>query len=525
VDRFKREGFLAPVPLLTPSECSAVREHLRAPCPLPADWAKGRAATDWVMADLGASPRILELLTPLLGEDIVLWGCSLVRRGPGKRHPWHVDIETSDPCGRFVSAWIGLENTSRRSGLELIAGSHHAKTIQEIQHAHGLHRGDAATEKVLAWAREQNPDARLIEPQLVDGEAVLFDGRLWHASQNVCRRTRTALLLQFASANSPVQMLDPTDFEWPFRFVPAPRPAAILVQGTSTGRANRLVPAPARISKERTPMLSSSIRSFALPLKEREGGGWQPHHLFKGSTRILDQMSCHAAVLSGGQCPHPPHVHRDEELLIVLDGEPELVIADRPSADGARIERVSPGTFSYYPAGQHHTIRNPGATPVTYLMFKWHVAGAQRSGEPLGTTLFRYSLADPEAAQGGWTIRKLFEQPTSLLRRLHCHTSWLAPGAGYEPHVDAYDVAILLLKGQVESLGRTVEPMSVIYYPAGEKHGIRNIGHEPARYLVFEFHGAGRELHTRARRFAGALVRRALKRGKRTLGLAAATLH
>ena len=45
-------------------------------------------------------------------------------------------------------------------------------------------------------------------------------------------------------------------------------------------------------------MLSSSIRSFALPLKEREGGGWQPHPVLKGSTRIFDQMSCHAAVLS-----------------------------------------------------------------------------------------------------------------------------------------------------------------------------------------------------------------------------------
>jgi len=518
VERFNREGFLGPVPILSPSECRAVREHLRASCPAPADWSKGLAATDWVMAHLGGNPRLLELLTPMLGENIVLWGCSVVRRGPGETHPWHVDIETSDPRGRFVSAWIGLKNTNRHSGMDLIAGSHRARTVQEIQHAHGLHRGEAPTETVLAWAREQDLDARLVEPVLGDGEAIIFDGRLWHASQNDCRTTRTALLLQFASADSPVHMLGSTDFEWPFRFLPVPRPATILVQGTSRGEANRIVPAPARISKERVPMLSSCIRSISLPLGEKEGGGWQPHPLFKGSTGVLDQMSCHAAVLSGGHCPHPPHVHRDEEILVVLDGEPELLIADRPSAEGARVEPVAPGTFSYYPAGQHHSIRNPGTTPVTYLMFKWQVADAQRSAEPLGTTLFRYSLDDPEK-DGGFVTRRLFQQSTNLLRRLHCHTTWLAPGAGYEPHVDAYDVAILLLEGRVETLGREVEPMSVIYYSAGEKHGIKNVGEKPARYLVFEFHGPGRELHTRARRFARSFVRRALNRGARTLGI------
>lgn len=52
--------------------------------------------------------------------------------------------------------------------------------------------------------------------------------------------------------------------------------------------------------------------------------------------------------------------------------------------------------------------------------------------------------------------------------------------------------------------------MSVIYYPAGEKHGIKNVGDTPARYLVFEFHAPRRELRTRARRFAGSIMRRAL---------------
>jgi mannose-6-phosphate isomerase-like protein (cupin superfamily) len=470
------------------------------------------------MARLATNPHLLELLTPLLGEDIVLWGCSIVRRGPGEKHPWHVDIETTHPGGRYVTAWIGLENTSKESGLQLIAGSHRGKIIQEVQAELGFRRGEASTDTVLGWAQHFNPDARLVQPMLGDGEAVLFDGRMWHGSHNARTGRRSALLLQFASADSPVRIHDPSHLEWPFRFVAAPRPPAIVVHGTVKGDANRLIPPPARTPKERMPMLSSCIRTLDLPLGERRGGGWQPHPLFKGSTRILDRMSCHAAVLSGGHMPHQPHIHGEEELLIVLDGEPELIIADEPSEKGARVERVAPGAFSYYPAGQHHTIRNPGSTPVTYLMFKWHVDGARKNKEALDTNLFRYDVGDPENATG-FVTNRIFQQPTSLLRRLHCHTSWLAPGAGYEPHVDAYDVAILLLEGRVETLGQEVGPMSVIYYSAGEKHGIRNIGDKPARYLVFEFHGGGFEFHHRARRRARSLAKRVLKRGARALGV------
>ena len=71
---------------------------------------------------------------------------------------------------------------------------------------------------------------------------------------------------------------------------------------------------------------------------------------------------------------------------------------------------------------------------------------------------------------------------------LHAHTSVVQPGGGYAAHVDAHDVAIVLHSGKVATLGRVLEGPAVIYYSAGESHGLRNVGSEPARYLVFEFH-------------------------------------
>jgi hypothetical protein len=51
-------------------------------------------------------------------------------------------------------------------------------------------------------------------------------------------------------------------------------------------------------------------------------------------------------------------------------------------------------------------------------------------------------------------------------------------------------VAIVVMSGTVQSLGRIVGSPGVIYYAAGEPHGMTNIGDAPARYLVFEFHPA-----------------------------------
>jgi oxalate decarboxylase/phosphoglucose isomerase-like protein (cupin superfamily) len=57
--------------------------------------------------------------------------------------------------------------------------------------------------------------------------------------------------------------------------------------------------------------------------------------------------------------------------LIVLDGQADLIIPDGLDDANARTEHLQKGSFVYYPAYQHHTIRNCSSKPITYLMFKW----------------------------------------------------------------------------------------------------------------------------------------------------------
>ncbi len=170
---------------------------------------------------------------------------------------------------------------------------------------------------------------------------------------------------------------------------------------------------------------------------------------------------------------------------MVLDGEATITVADDADARNAQTARMSPGGLVYYRAYRYHTIYNPGPRPVTYLMFKWRAAPAE-TAQPLSSRMFRYGAAAMPARP--FATRPIFQGPTSFLGKLHCHLTHLQPRAGYAPHTDPYDVAIVLLSGTVETMGRTVEGKGVIYYSAGEPHGMRNVGDEPARYLVFEFH-------------------------------------
>ena len=174
---------------------------------------------------------------------------------------------------------------------------------------------------------------------------------------------------------------------------------------------------------------------------------------------------------------------------MLLSGEVEITLPDQPSPDGTHTRRLKPGDFVYYPACFGHTLTSVGEQPANYLMFKWHDEEKRCDGElPFGHFSVRAFLQD-EGTEEGFTPRKVFEGPTRCLQRLQCHTSTLTPKAGYPAHKDPYDVAILVLEGEVETPGRRVGPHGLIFYAVGEPHGMHNPGDVTAKYVVFEFQG------------------------------------
>ena len=471
--------------MLKAAECRALLSMIPDD-PAPLDWIKGRAATSRLIYEVATRPEVLDPVKAALGADVVLWGGSVATREPGAVHPPHVDIETSAPDCRAMSVWIGLENTTRESALWLVEGSHRfGETIQRVAASEGRGRGQYTQDDLLGWARRRDPSSALVTLDMGDGDAVWFDGRLWHGSDNRSGRRRTALLLQYAAAQTPIRIPDLTVLEHPFRLERDPRPPCIVVAGDAHSSVNRIVPPPPP-ARDRLPALSSWVRDLELPLGLDAAAGFTPHHIFRGSTPNTVWLSCHASALAGGASPHEPHTHDDDEVLMVLDGEADLIIGDGPDR---RTVSARPGTLAWYPAGFPHTLRGAGDGPVHYLMLKWASNGVPVTGPlPAGV----YDLGQVRVdGDGGFRHAPVLDGGTGQLTRLECHMSELDPGAGYDPHVDAHDVAIVLLAGTVETLGVTVAAPAMVFTAGGWPHGIRNPGDETARYAVFEFHGRG----------------------------------
>ena len=245
---FGSDGYVIAPGLLDHAECRAILRHekLNRKPDEPSKWAKDRAAFDPFYHRLATNKKLIALLLPIVGPDIICWGVDIVKKRPGQIHPWHSDIESCAPEGGFASIWIGLAHTSQKSSLHLISRSHRfGHTVQEELHKRKVGRGEATDAEIIAWAKESDPAAELIVPDLGNGDALVFDGRLWHGSRSSQRWfPRTAVLLQFASAQRPVRMFDRTQLEWPLRYREDVLPPVFAVSGNPSTTRNLVVQAP-----------------------------------------------------------------------------------------------------------------------------------------------------------------------------------------------------------------------------------------------------------------------------------------
>lgn len=502
-EQFADQGYLDAIRVLSPAECQQFREAVAESAAPPRDWDKGHAVSSRAFYEIATHPVLIEVLTTLLGEDVLLWGACIVTRSPGEVHPWHSDIESSSaPPGKTVSVWIGVHHTSRDSSLLIIPYSHRfGNTVQEVRYRLAKKREGVTDDEILGWAQRQDTRSRIVRSELTDGEALVFDGQMWHGSRNTSGGTRQALLLQYCTPNVRIRIPDLKRLDWPFRYRKLKRPACIVVNGTSKTAVNRIVSAPVARTGQSSRRLASRVYQLRIPLAPDNEKGWKPYPLLEGQTAGLRYISCHASVLAEGHCPHPPHKHSEEELLLLLAGEVDVILPAQKRVAGSERRRLRPGQFVYYPANFAHTLETVGKAPANYMMFKWFT-GNSRSASHLYFGQFDICDYFPDpSTDDGFRLRVLFEGPTEYLQRLHCHASTLMPGGGYEPHSDPYDVGIVVLEGEIETLGERAAPHSVIFCPAGERHGMRNTGDSVARYIVFEFHGSRKGLMDGGRSF------------------------
>jgi non-heme Fe2+,alpha-ketoglutarate-dependent halogenase len=259
--RFARDGWVGPFRLLEPGEARALAPEL-ARCftrtrgyfyptgVRPGDvfyddaiWFQSLHTLSPAIAAVGRRPEIVDRVASLLGDDLLQWAGIRFEQAPGDALHWHTDTEFD--YFRGVGAWLGIQGTTPRTALKIIPGSHrYATTPEDLQREHGLAYEDlTADADVARWLRSSEPaaDPRIQRVPVHDGEFVLIDGKLWHASDNPGRIDRIAMGLRYSPPDQRIRI--PLTYLHPVIFDPTP-PPCLLVRGEDRSGCNRVVDPP-----------------------------------------------------------------------------------------------------------------------------------------------------------------------------------------------------------------------------------------------------------------------------------------
>jgi XRE family transcriptional regulator, regulator of sulfur utilization len=83
--------------------------------------------------------------------------------------------------------------------------------------------------------------------------------------------------------------------------------------------------------------------------------------LFDGPTATVDKLHCHITTLNPGEVSSAPHLHLQEEIIIVKEGTVEAFF------DG-KTEIAPAGSVIFFNSHAVTQLRNPGKVPATYTV-------------------------------------------------------------------------------------------------------------------------------------------------------------
>jgi hypothetical protein len=151
---------------------------------------------------LAREPEIVELVSSVLGDDVILWGCHVFCKpgGDGYETPWHQDghywpIRPLATC----TAWVALDRSDRENGcLRVIPGSHANRQLHEHLHED---RSDLVLNQRMADGTFDEADA--VDLELEPGQMSLHDVYMIHgAAANRSPRRRAGVALRYMPATS-----------------------------------------------------------------------------------------------------------------------------------------------------------------------------------------------------------------------------------------------------------------------------------------------------------------------------------
>jgi (S)-ureidoglycine aminohydrolase len=209
--------------------------------------------------------------------------------------------------------------------------------------------------------------------------------------------------------------------------------------------------------------------------------------VMEGSTTTLSTFEVHASTLEPGKAPHPPHIHPDqEELLIIKEGTVKITINGKGKI-------VGPGSAALVMPHDKHGIENAGKTRAIYyiLKYKGKIANLQRGKQSGGSFILDWNDLKTNNTGKGYR-RDFFNRPTSQLAQFEMHTTALnADSSSHAPHTHIQEEIILILRGDITMhIGDNFYPASagdIVFLPSRIPHALINTGRKQCEYFAFQW--------------------------------------
>lgn len=97
-----------------------------------------------------------------------------------------------------------------------------------------------------------------------------------------------------------------------------------------------------------------------LPITEMPNGGTM-RKVLSGVLVTGEYIEVHESMLPAGKMPHPPHRHRNSEILFIREGKLEFLNDGKP-------EPIGSGCIVFTASNVLHGLKNVGNTPATYFV-------------------------------------------------------------------------------------------------------------------------------------------------------------
>lgn len=368
---YRERGYIGPFPLFSDQGITDVlREWDRTRDQLP--WYKGHHVYQGPMVEALSSDAVVGRVASILGDDLLLWGSQIIAKRGGKKHRWHVDIETMEWTS--VNFWAALRHVSERATVLILPGTQRIPVSpQELERTEQLDLTDSQAVRRAAAAR--GVDAEIVHVDIPPGTFVLFDGHVWHGSINDTHRLRSALLAQYSPTSARPRI--PRTYVPPIVWDPDPAPC-VLVRGRDDGAGVNKYVTPAEPPARRPTILGvrraiatvarRTAKAPAVPsvsvclvgtgaAAERHvkalralGGDVRISALGRDPDRTAAWVSAHAAARS--------YRTLDEAMT---GGDDIVVIATPPTAHASAIDRAMA-------AGKHVLIEKPAFRTLDELI-------------------------------------------------------------------------------------------------------------------------------------------------------------